>query len=165
MDGWSGLLKAVLSPLLAYSRVTDLPWVCRLGIIGYRGVYLKDFLKVKSESYSVMSDSLWPHGLYSPWNSSGQNTGVGSLSLLQVIFPTQESNWGLLHLQADFLPIEPQGKPKNTGVGSLSLLQQIFPTQESNRGLLHCRQILYQLSYEGSPKDILEFNISWGYVH
>ena len=26
-----------------------------------------------------------------------KNTGVGSLSLLQRIFPTQESNWGLLH--------------------------------------------------------------------
>ena len=37
------------------------------------------------------------HGLYSPWNSPGQNTGVGSLSLLQRIFPTQELNWGLLH--------------------------------------------------------------------
>ena len=34
---------------------------------------------------------------YSPWNSLGQNTGVGSLSLLQQIFPTQGSNWGLLH--------------------------------------------------------------------
>ena len=34
-------------------------------------------------------------------------------------------------LQADSLPVEPQGKPKNTGVGSLSLLQWIFPTQES----------------------------------
>ena len=37
-----------------------------------------------------MSDSLSPHG-YSPWKSLGQNTGVGSLSLLQGIFPTQES--------------------------------------------------------------------------
>ena len=55
-------------------------------------------------------------------------------------------------LQVDFLPAEPQGKPKNTGVGNLSLLQWIFPTQESSRGLLHCRQILYQLSYQGSPK-------------
>ena len=36
----------------------------------------------KSESCSVLSDCLWPHGLYSPWNSPGQNTGVGSLSLL-----------------------------------------------------------------------------------
>ena len=44
-----------------------------------------------------MSDSLQPHGLYSPWNSLGQNTGVGSLSLLQRIFPTQGSNPGLLH--------------------------------------------------------------------
>ena len=39
-----------------------------------------------------MSDSLWPHRLYSPWNSSGQNAGVGSLSLLQGIFPTQVSH-------------------------------------------------------------------------
>ena len=54
-------------------------------------------------------------------------------------------------LQADYLPAEPQGKPKNTGVGSLSLLQEIFPTQGLNPGLLHCRQILYQLSYQGSP--------------
>ena len=54
-------------------------------------------------------------------------------------------------LQADYLPVEPQGKPKNTGVGSLSLLQWIFPTQELNQGLLHCRWILYQLSYQGSP--------------
>ena len=48
-----------------------------------------------SESHSIMSNSLQPHGLYSPWNSLGQNTGVGSLSLLHGIFPTQESNWGL----------------------------------------------------------------------
>ena len=44
-----------------------------------------------------MSDSLQPHILYSPWNSLGQNTGVGSLSLLEGIFPTQGLNQGLLH--------------------------------------------------------------------
>ena len=48
-------------------------------------------------SRSVMSDSLQPHGLYSPSNSPGQNTGVGSCSLLQGIFTTQGSNPGLLH--------------------------------------------------------------------
>ena len=42
-----------------------------------------------------MSDSLQPYGLHNPWNSPGHNTGVGSLSLLQWIFPTQESNPGL----------------------------------------------------------------------
>ena len=40
----------------------------------------------ESDSHSVGSDSLWPHGL------PGQNIGVGSLSLLQEIFPTQGSN-------------------------------------------------------------------------
>ena len=39
-----------------------------------------------------MSDSLWRHELYSRWNSPGQNTGVGSLSLLQGIFPAQRPN-------------------------------------------------------------------------
>ena len=50
-----------------------------------------------SKSYSVVSDSLQPHGLYSPCNSPGKNTGVGSLSLLQGIFPTQGWNLGLPH--------------------------------------------------------------------
>ena len=45
-----------------------------------------------NESRLVESDSLQPHGLYSPWNSAGQNTGVGSLSLLQGILPNQELN-------------------------------------------------------------------------
>ena len=45
---------------------------------------------MKSESHSVKSDSLGPHGLYSVWNSPGQNTGVGSLSLLQGIFPPRD---------------------------------------------------------------------------
>ena len=41
-----------------------------------------------------MSVSLWPHGLYSQWNSPGQTTGVSSLSLLKGVFPTQGSNSG-----------------------------------------------------------------------
>ena len=43
----------------------------------------------ESESHSVESDYLWPHVLYSPWNSPGKNPGMGSLSLLQGYFPTQ----------------------------------------------------------------------------
>ena len=48
------------------------------------------YLEGESESLSVVSDSLRPHGLYSPRNSPAQNTGVDSLSLLQGIFLTQE---------------------------------------------------------------------------
>ena len=51
----------------------------------------------ESENRSVMSHSLQPHGIYSPWNSPGQNIGVVSCSLLQGIFPTQGSNPGLPH--------------------------------------------------------------------
>ena len=51
----------------------------------------------ESEIHSVGCNSLWPHGLYSSWNSPGQNTGVDSHSLLQEIIPTQGSNPGLPH--------------------------------------------------------------------
>ena len=44
-----------------------------------------------------MSNSLGPHGLYSAWNYPGQNTGVGSLSHLQGIFPTQGLGPSLPH--------------------------------------------------------------------
>ena len=108
--------------------------------------FLEEISESESERHSVVSNSLRPHGLYSPWNSPGQNTGVGSLSLLQGIFQTQGST-----LQGDSLPAEPPGKSKNTGVDSLSLLQRIFLNQESNHGLLHYRRILYQRSYQGSP--------------
>ena len=51
----------------------------------------------ESENYSVVSDSLWPQGLDSPWNSPGQNTGVDSCFLLQGLFPTHGSNPGFSH--------------------------------------------------------------------
>ena len=91
------------------------------------------------ESPSFVSNSLLPHGLNSPWNSPGQNTGVGSHFLLQGIFPTQGLNPGPQKgkpqywsgqpipspedlpnpgiqprcpaLQADSLPTELSGKP------------------------------------------------------
>ena len=56
-----------------------------------------------------MSDSLWPHELYSPWNSPGQNTGVSSLSLLQGIFPTQP---GLLHCRQILYQLNHKGNPR-----------------------------------------------------
>ena len=49
-----------------------------------------------------MSDSLLPHGLYSPWNSLGQNPGVGSLSLL----PTMQETWVQSLGQEDLLEKE-----------------------------------------------------------
>ena len=66
---------------------------------------------LESESHSVMSDSLGPHGLYSPWNSPGQNIGVGSFSLLQGIFPIQGSNPGLPHCRQILYQLSHKGSP------------------------------------------------------
>ena len=57
-------------------------------------------------------DSLQPHGLHSPWNSLGQNPGVGSLSLLQGIFPTQGLNPGLLHCRQTLYQLSHTGSPR-----------------------------------------------------
>ena len=64
------------------------------------------------ESHSVMSDSLQPNGLYSLWNSPGQNTGVGSHPLLQGIFPTQGLNPGLLYCRRILCHLSHQGSPR-----------------------------------------------------
>ena len=65
-------------------------------------------LVYESESHPVMSNSLQPHGLYSPWNSLGQNTGVGSLSLLQGTLP----NPGLWHCRRILYQLSHKGSPR-----------------------------------------------------
>ena len=72
--------------------------------------------KSESENHSVVSDSFPPHGLQPtrllcPWNSPGQNTGVGNLSLLQGIFPTQGSNLGFLHCRQIIYQLSHKGSP------------------------------------------------------
>ena len=64
-------------------------------------------IKGKSLSHvcSVMSDSWQSHELYSPWDFPGKNTEIGHHFLLRGIFPTQGSNPGLLHWQADSLTL------------------------------------------------------------
>ena len=80
-----------------------------------------------SESRSVVSDSLRPHGLYSPWNSPGQDTRVGSRSLLQGIFPTQGSNPGLPHCRRILYQLSHQGSP-NTIFSSVQSLSRVLST-------------------------------------
>ena len=81
-------------------------------------IWLELFKKSLYSVYacSVLSDSFWPHELWSarllcPWDSPGKNIGVGCHFLLQGIFPTQGSNPRLLHWQADSLPLSHLGMP------------------------------------------------------
>ena len=167
-------------------------------------------MKSESESRSVVSDSLWHHGLLQSVSSVFQSCltllnhmdhstpglsvhhqlpeftqthlhWVGNaiqpsyplLSLSPPAFNLSQHqglfNWvSSSHQVAKVLEFQPHHQSfqwtlrilwnspgQDTGVGSLSLLQGIFPTQGSNLGLLHCRQILYQLNHQGSPR-ILE---------
>ena len=89
-DTTEGLALHFLLCLRKFTRVS--PVVCPK---------LQFFASV-SVSLSVVSDSLWLHGLYPtrllcPWTVPGKNTGVGCHALLQRIFPTKESNLGLPH--------------------------------------------------------------------
>ena len=56
--------------------------------------------------------TLRPHGLYSPWDSPGPNTGGCSLSLLQGIFPTQGSNTGLPRCRWFLYKLSHKGSPR-----------------------------------------------------
>ena len=85
----------------------------KLTIMQFRST-LKDQIHslIQSESRSVMSNCLQPHGLYSPWNSLGQNTGVGSHFLLQGILPTQRLNPGLPHCRQILYQLNHKGSPR-----------------------------------------------------
>ena len=105
----------------------------------------------RNESRSVVSDSWWPRGLYSPWNSPGQNTGVCSLSLLLGVFPTLGSNPGLPHCRWILHQLSHKGSPR-----ILERVAYLFSSRSSDPGIElgspACRQILYQLSHQGSPE-------------
>ena len=149
-----GKAKATLAQSGVYTWVSSKGWI-EVGQVRKKKGHCKQRDKgcmmtllehqAASESRSVMSDSLRPHELYSPWNSPGQNTRGGSHSLLQGIFQTHRWKPGLLYCGQILYQLSHKGSPR-TRVCSLSHLQWIFLSQESNRGLLHCRRILYQLS-------------------
>ena len=97
----------LLSPVLAGSFfTTSVTWEAQISCIIWW------YLTYESESHSVVPNSLPLHGLYRSWNSSGQNTGVDSLSLLQGIFPTQGLNPGLPHCRWILYQLSHKGRPR-----------------------------------------------------
>ena len=88
----------------------------------------------ESESGSVVSDSLRPHGTVQSMEFSRPEYWSAWPFPSPGCLPDPGMEPRSTTLQADSLPAEPPGKPKNTGVCSRSLLQQIFPTQGLNPG-------------------------------
>ena len=110
-------------------------------------IILKGILK--SESHLVVSGSLRPHGLYSPWNSPGQNTGVDSLSLLQGVFPTQQLNQCLLHCRQILYQLSYQGRPYTSYTSNLS----------STSYKSHLIPLIYLKSVKEPQNDVTSFLI------
>ena len=84
------------------------------------------------------------------YNSLGQNTGVGSLSLFQGIFPTQGSNPGFPHCRQILYQLSHKGSPRILEWVAYSFFSRSSQPRNQTGCLLHCRWILYQLSYQGS---------------
>ena len=79
----------------------------------WKGLYFASHCWAKREGKVIQSClTLCDHMDYSPWNSAGQNTGVGNLSLLQGIFPTQGMNTGLLHCTWNLYQLSHRGSPR-----------------------------------------------------
>ena len=107
-----GILQARIQEWVAIPPPGDLP---NTGIEPRSPSLQVDSLPAElseSESCSVVSDSLWPHELYGPLNSPAQNTGLGSLSLLQGIFPIQGLNPGLPHCRRILYHLNHKGSPR-----------------------------------------------------
>ena len=107
MENWRFLKK--LKMVLSYD-----PEIQFMSIYPYKTIIQKDTctaMFMKSERRSVVSDSFRPHGLYTPWDSPGQKTGVGSHSLLQGLFPTQGLNPGLPHCRWILYQLSHKGSP------------------------------------------------------
>ena len=62
-----------------------------------------------------------------PAEPQGKNTRVGSLPLLQRIFPTQQSNWGIPHHRQIHYQLRYQGSPREHKWGR-KILTQVFPS-------------------------------------
>ena len=110
----------------------------------------------ESESCSVVSDSFRPHELYSPWNSPGQDTGMGSLSLLQGIFPTQGLNPGLPLCRQILYQLSHKGSPRILEWVACPFSRESSRPRHPTRGLLRCRRILDQVSHKGHTVPVWE---------
>ena len=148
---WTSMLLHSLSCCTDRSLCRGCPSQLHLGILS---------LYFQSESCSVMSDSLWPHGqnpMLCPWDSPGKNTRVGCHFLLQGIFLTQGSNPGLPHFRQILYHLGHQGSPKSGSKFTFPIKSLILfsnnnlsfshsPKGHSSCNTLHLLKLLVDLS-------------------
>ena len=109
---------------------------------------------IKPRSPALQVDSL-------PAEPQGKpkNTEVGSLSILQGIFPIEKSNQGLLHCRQVLYQLSNQGSPAYQSTGSMVVVHRLscsmtcgnFLDQGLNLCLQHWREDSLPLSHQGIP--------------
>ena len=113
-QGWNPCLlhwQADSSPLSRKEALQDTFWNLSFNTDAHNNNNGCTKLLVRNNAF-IMSNSLRLCGLYSPWSSPGENTGVGSLSLLQGIFLTQGSKPGLPHCRWFLYQLSHKGSPR-----------------------------------------------------
>ena len=152
-EAWRAVIR------IGHNWVTELNW----SKLKFRKLYClkyKLWVKVKvTQSCPTLCEPV----KHSPWNSPGQNTGVGSLSLLQR--PSQPRSWTPVSciaaaaaklLQSCLTLSDPvDGSPPGSPVPGI-FQARVLEWFAISFSILNCRQILYQLSHKGSPR-ILEW--------
>ena len=110
-----------------------------------------------------MSNSLRPHGLYSPWNSLSQNTGVSRLSLLRGIFPAQGSNAGLLHCRQILYQLSSLALDYSVAI---SQIYGKSPTTQHScpKGSLHALLIIQNLDARKTYLEV-DMKINWSSIY
>ena len=99
----------------------------------------------ESEGESLSVVRLWDtmnSTAYSSWNSPGQNAGVGSLSLLQKIFPTQESNWGLLHCRWILYQQSYEGSANYTSIKKKKVKLEEPASRQQEQAAHYCQSLV-----------------------
>ena len=126
---------------------------CSTPLSKFKNVSKESERKVKvTQSCLTLCD---PMNLYSPWNSPGQNAGVGSLSLLQGIFPTQGLNTGLPHCRQILYQLSHKG----------SLVQDIAKCHLLGKLLLVEKHWFKMKTRLPSMMTILNILIYYGYFY
>ena len=119
-DLWFSLLTSDLKVLLIKKKKVygcKWKWLSHIRLFGILQARILEwvafpFVRGSSQPQVQTQVSLIAGGFFTSWATrEAKNTGVGSLSLLQRIFPTHESNWGLLHCRLILYQLSYQGSP------------------------------------------------------
>ena len=115
----------------------------------------------KVKSGSAVSYSLWPGGLYSPRSSPGQNTGAGSLCLLQGIFPTQGSNPGLPYCRRILYQLTHKGSPRILDWVAYPFSSRSFQPRNWTGFSCIASRLFTNWAIKEAPKEVGEGQYTW----